>query len=247
MTSANSKLNSKSNRHIQNRCQERPQARVAGTPKCLSALFDATNRSDLVPRAGKRSPKAAGAVDMGGQAPTLGHRVKTVVRHTHYDGDLSSFKLLPLPHSGSEGGVSVSSTGIKWTDEYDKLLTIAVKSAPPSRWDLVRNYTGTVEWAKEVSTSKDDTNVVGNGASKKKSTATSSPQKSPGLDSPNLASSAALAGTFREKKKKKEEKEEPQVRGGLDPPKPSSALRSRTLITPRRTPLQKPHRQPAQR
>ena len=94
----------------------------------------------------------------------------------------------------------MSSTGIKWTDEYDKLLTIAVKSAPPSRWDLVRNYTGTVEWAKEVSTSKDDTNVVGNGASKKKSTATSSPQKSPGLDSPNLASSAALAGTFREKK-----------------------------------------------
>ena len=61
----------------------------------------------------------------------------------------------------------MSSTGIKWTDEYDKLLTIAVKSAPPSRWDLVRNYTGTVEWAKEVSTSKDDTNVVGNGASKK--------------------------------------------------------------------------------
>ena len=49
MTSTKSKLNSKSNRHIQNRCQERPQARVAGTPKCLSALFDATNRLTSCP------------------------------------------------------------------------------------------------------------------------------------------------------------------------------------------------------
>ena len=73
-----------------------------------------------------------------------------------------------------------------------------------------------MEWAKEVSTSKDDTNVVKQAS--KEVSATSSPQKSPGLDSPNLASSAALAGTFGKKKEKEEEEEEPRVREDWIPP-----------------------------
>ena len=177
---------SKSNRRQQKR---RQSDRLAGTPKCLAALFDATNCFGSLSSNEESSEKSCGAAGL--RAPSLGSRVKTI-RHkvssagTNADAE-AEFVLLPLPPADMRTDVSVSGAELKWTETLDSLLAEAVASAPPNRWDRVREILVSGSKARGKAAEEVSSAIGANAAT---DAAASSPEQSAlAADPPNSGSS----------------------------------------------------------
>ena len=122
-----------------------------GEPKCLAALFDATNISVTLQEGRvSKGKKQSTALNDSVKEPDMQSAQQSKQQRGHVQGAAnmlcsrhsSSEILLPLPPRGLLRKVEKASSGVRWTEFYDKLLSAAVLSLPYCRWDLVRTHSG---------------------------------------------------------------------------------------------------------